>query len=174
MRYSKKKLFSVAAALVLLTVAGVVAWQLVPSSAEAMRGSTAIVEQEAWQEVCIDGKARLYFSGAAGDSAFLGVTANRDSAIHRHRMAGCWMNRWALVPSCMGRIATVYNAMPVAPRVGGDSVIARLCRQSIAAQLKTLKSQKSELGYYLRVHGVQDNGYPCLLYTSDAAANREV
>ena len=161
-RYSKKKLFSAAAAIAVMVVAAVVAWQLMPLSAEAMRGSAVVVEQASWHEVCIDGKARLYFSDSAGDSVLLGVTANRDSALHRRHMAGCWVNRWALVPSCMGRIATVYSAAPAVPRIKGDSTIARLCRQSIATQLKTLKTQKSELGYYLRVHGVQDNGYQAI------------
>lgn len=162
MRYSKKKIFSVAVALIVLAVACVVAWQLVPSSADAMRGSAVVVEQTSWQEIRIDGKPRLYFSGCMGDSTLLGVTANRDSAAHHRRMAGCWINRWSLLPSCMGRIATVYSAAPAVPRLGADSCIVRMCRQSIATQLKTLKTQKSELDYYLRVHGVQDNGYQAI------------
>ena len=35
----------------------------------------------------------------------------------------------------------------------------RLCRLSADLQLKRLQTQKSELDYYIRVHGVQDNGY---------------
>lgn len=158
MKSSQKKL--IGAAIAAVAVAGAtVAWQLVPPSAEALLRSAVIVEQSTWQEVTVDGKPQLYFSSALGDSVLLGVTANRDSATHRSRAAGCWVNRWMLVPSCAGRIVTVYRALPATPHAGNDSTIVRLCRASIATQMKTLKAQKTELDYYLRVHGVQDNGY---------------
>ena len=159
MKYLKKKT-ALAVALTLVAVAlGVVAWMLVPSSEDGMLRSVAIVEQATWQEISVDGKPQLYFSASAGDTALLGVTANRDSALHRRRVAGCWINRWMLVPSCSGRLLTIALATPPAPRLKDDSTIVALCRQSVAVQLKTLKAQKSELDYYLRVHGVQDNGY---------------
>lgn len=160
MKYNKMKLWLAALAVVLLlSTIGVVAWLLMPVSAESMRRSAVIVEQSTWQEITIDGKPQLYFSSALGDSALLGVTANRDSALHRKHLTGCWVNRWMLVPSCWGRIATVYSRGATTPNIKGDSNIVNLCRLSIAQQLKTLKTQKSELDYYLRVHGVQDNGY---------------
>ena len=159
MKYSRKKVLAVVIALLVAVAAGTVAWQLMPSSATAMRQCAVVVEQATWQEISIDGKPRLYFSEALGDTALLGVTANRDTAVHRRRMAGCWVNRWAMLPSCMGRVATVYCPAAAAPRLRNDSDIVRLCRKSIETQLRTLKSQKTELDYYLRVHGVQDNGY---------------
>lgn len=158
MKSSKKKLLGAAVA-VIAAACGTVAWQLVPPSADALPHSTVIVERTTWQEVTVDGKPQLYFSAAQGDSVLLGVTANRDSAIHRSRTAGCWVNRWMLLPSCAGRIATVNRELPAAPHTATDSSIVKLCRASIATQLKTLKAQKTELDYYLRVHGVQDNGY---------------
>ena len=163
MKYSKMKLGLVALTVVLLlSTVGVVAWRLMPLSADSMRSSAVIVEQTTWQEITIDGKPQLYFSASLGDSVLLGVTANRDSALHRKHLSGCWVNRWMLVPSCWGRIATIYNRVATAPKIKGDSIIVNLCRQSIAQQLKTLKTQKSELDYYLRVHGVQDNGYQAI------------
>mgnify|MGYP004515877599 CR=1 FL=1 len=159
MKYSSKKLLFALVLLAVALVVGCVAWQLVPPSAQSLRGSAVVVEQTTWQEICIDGKPRLYFSASQGDTALIGVTVSRDSARHHKRVAGCWVNRWALLPSCSGRIATVYCASPSLPKLQGDSVIMARCRQSIATQLKTLKAHKSELDYYLRVHGVQDNGY---------------
>lgn len=159
MKYSKKKLVTAAIAALAVALAAFAAWRLAPMSAASMRGSALIVEQSAWHEISIDGKPRLYFSASMGDSVLLGVTANRDSAAHHKRVAGCWIDRWTLLPSCGGRVATVYCPAPRTPALRGDSAIVRLCRQSIATQLKTLKTQKSELDYYLRVHGVQDNGY---------------
>lgn len=159
MRYSKKKLFFVVLTAVVCVVAIMGAWRFVPASETEMRGSVAIVDQTSWNEISVNGKPLIYFSDAIGDTALLGVTANRDSAVHHKRVAGCWIDRWAIIPSCGGRIATVYNPTPKAPSLKTDSDIIRLCRQSVATQLKTLKAQKNELDYYLRVHGVQDNGY---------------
>lgn len=159
MKYTVKKISLASISLLAAALCCLVAWRLVPPSADGIRESAVIVEQAAWQEVCADGKPLLYFSSAAGDSALLGVTANRDSALHRRRIAGCWINRWAVIPSCEGRILTARMAAPRAPRVKGDTAILAMCRASVARQLATLKAQKSELDYYLRVHGVQDNGY---------------
>ena len=162
MRYSMKKRRAAVIAAVAVAVAAFAAWRLAPHSAASMRGSAVVVEQSAWHEISVDGKPRLYFSASMGDSVLLGVTADRDSAIHRKRVAGCWVDRWLLLPSCGGRVATVYRPAPATPRLRGDSAIMRMCRQSVATQLKTLKTQKSELDYYLRVHGVQDNGYQAI------------
>lgn len=72
---------------------------------------------------------------------------------------GFWTNRWPLMPSCRGRVVAPYTAEGGVPRSLNDSVIVRLCRLSADIQLKKLQTQKSELDYYIRVHGVQDNGY---------------
>ena len=159
MIFSGKRIFLTIAAVLVIAAMGVVAWQLTPMSASSMRSSVVIVEQKTWQEIDIDGKALLFFSSAKGDSALLGVTANRDSAVHHKYTAGCWINRWPVIPSCMGRVVTAYNNTPKVPDLKSDSDIVKLCRKSIDSQMKTLKAQKTELEYYLRVHGVQDNGY---------------
>lgn len=72
---------------------------------------------------------------------------------------GFWTNRWPLMPSCRGRVVAPYTAKGGVPRSLNDSAIVRLCRLSADIQLKKLLTQKSELDYYIRVHGVQDNGY---------------
>lgn len=159
MIFSGKRIFLTVAAVLVIAAIGVVAWQLTPMSASSMRNSAVIVEQKTWQEIDIDGKAHLFFSSVKGDSALLGVTANRDSAVHHKYTTGCWVNRWAVIPSCMGRVVTTYSDCPKAPGIKSDSDIVRLCRKSIDTQMRTLKAQKAELDYYLRVHGVQDNGY---------------
>ena len=167
MKYSKKKLTALICGVIAAVAICIAAWQLMPMSADGMRQSTVIVEQTTWQEVCIDGKPQFYFSGAIGDSVLLGVTANRDSASHHKRMVGCWINTLPLIPSCRGRVTTLLMDKPKSPRLKGDSAIVRLCRQSIDKQLHTLKAQKTELDYYLRVHGVQDNGYQTIASLAD-------
>ena len=64
-----------------------------------------------------------------------------------------------MMPSCEGRIVTAIETPTDALRACADSTIMRLCREAAAARLKTLKHQKSELNYYMRVHSVHDYGY---------------
>lgn len=134
------------------------AWVFMPENADGIRRSAVIVEETAWNEVDVSGKPMLYFYSTRGDSALVRVTHRRDSAIHRHYAAGCWVNALPGIPSCKGRVATVTgNCGETRLRRGAD--IGRLCRDAVESELKTLKGQKAELDYYLRVHGVQDNGY---------------
>ena len=87
-----------------------------------------------------------------------------------------WVNRWALLPSCHGSLAT-----PIArPIYGGDSTATALhLRRELALYENMLhyyrgdeeggytlkrnideqRRETANLKYYLRVHGVQDEGY---------------
>ena len=87
-----------------------------------------------------------------------------------------WVNRWALLPSCHGSLAT-----PIArPIYGGDSTATALhLRRELALYEDMLhyyrgdeesgytlkrnideqRRETANLKYYLRVHGVQDEGY---------------
>lgn len=87
-----------------------------------------------------------------------------------------WVNRWALLPSCHGSLAT-----PIArPIYGGDSIATALhLRRELALYEDMLhyyrgdeesgytlkrnideqRRETANLKYYLRVHGVQDEGY---------------
>ena len=142
-----------------IAVAAWCVWQTWPSDASGMRRTAVVVEQLTWHEVTVDNRPVLYFDSAEGDSALTGITSVRDSATHRRLTMGFWTNRWPLMPSCRGRVVAPYTAEGGVPRSLNDSVIVRLCRLSADIQLKRLQTQKSELDYYIRVHGVQDNGY---------------
>lgn len=142
----------------LLVVAGMAAWLLYPENAENICRSTVIVETTTWHEVDVNGRPVLYFSSVRGDSSLVRVTHRRDSALHRHYAAGCWVNGVPGIPSCHGRIASV-DAADVKVRLRRNADVGKLCREAVEQELKTLKGQNSELDYYLRVHGVQDNGY---------------
>lgn len=153
-----RKSFLLTMLVLLLVVAGAAAWLMHPENAETIRRSALVVEVTTWHEVDAGGKAVLYFSEMQGDSALVRVTHHRDSALHRHYSAGCWVNKWPGIPSCFGRLASVDVAEEkVRPR--SDADVAQMCREAVELELKALKGQKAELDYYLRSHGVQDNGY---------------
>ena len=159
MKFGKKTIAACLAAVVCIAVAAVCLWRLMPASASEMDGAQLVVERTSWHEICADGHPVLYFDDMRGDSAVLGVTANRDSATHVDKMAGCWTDEWAFVPSCRGRVACVDRRLPRNMTLGNGRNALDICRQSVETQLQTLGYQKSELDYYIRVHGVQDNGY---------------
>ena len=141
-------------------IIGMAVWRRVaPMDADGMHRSVVAIEQRWVDAVTIDGRECLFFASARGDTALAGVTTYRDSARHSRLSAGCWIAPGVLVPTCRGRVATVAVRMGHLPAVRGDSAIVRLCRSSLAAELRTLRSQKSETDYYLRSHGVQDEGY---------------
>lgn len=154
----KGKPFLLTMLLLLLMAAGVLAWMLVPEDAEGMRRSAAIVQTTTWHEVNVDGKPLLYFRSTRGDSALVGVTHRRDSAVHRRYAAGCWLKGAWPFSTCDGRIATVDRAER-SVRLRKNADVRKMCLDAVEQELKVLKGQNAELDYYLRVHGVQDNGY---------------
>lgn len=148
-----------AATVLIIAVAAWCTWQTWPSGAPDMRRTAIVVEQLTWHEVTVDNRPVLYFESAEGDSALTGITSVRDSATHRRLTMGFWTNSLPLLPTCRGRVVAPYTAEGGVPHSLNDSAIVRLCRLSADLQLKRLQTQKAELDYYIRVHGVQDNGY---------------
>lgn len=159
MNHSYKKILCIAACVAAIALAAWTTWRLLPSSAEAMRHSAVVVNDTWWHEVSIDGKPLLFFGDSRGDSVLYGLTTVRDSALHHSLRSGFWADRWLLAPSCKGTIVSVYRETTGPLQQCADSVIVRLCRESVTRKLKELRRQKSELDYYMRVHGVQDYGY---------------
>lgn len=159
MKDTYKKAFCIAACVLGVSLASWATWRLLPSSAEEMKRCAVVVSAASWHEVRVDGKPLLYFAESYGDSAVSDLNTTRDEALQCTYSAGFWANRWLMMPSCEGRIVTAIETPTDALRACADSTIMRLCRKAAAARLKTLKHQKSELNYYMRVHSVHDYGY---------------
>lgn len=159
MLYTRKKIILVALLSLFLVLSSLLAWHLWPVSSAVMKQSSLTISRASWYEVDVDGKPLLYFRNAVGDSLLQGITSCRDSAIHHHRMTGCWVNRWAAFPSCKGRVMCIDNNEPRKFNTPNKDSLMHLLRKSLDRELHILGYQKSELDYYLRVHGVQDNGY---------------
>lgn len=159
MKDTYKKAFCIAACVLGVSLASWTTWRLLPSSADEMKRCAVVVSAASWHEVRVDGKPLLYFAESYGDSAVSDLQTARDEALQRTYSAGFWANKWFMMPSCEGRIVTAIETPTDALRACADSTIMRLCREAAAARLKTLKHQKSELNYYMRVHSVHDYGY---------------
>ena len=157
-RIKKKARAAWITAVVALVVIVVAAVMSIHESADSVRRSAVMVECDEWGEVNINGKTVFYFPLTQTNGALMGLTMHRDSAVHRYWTAGCWVNEWPLLPSCHGRVATVmHRRQGTLPKEMTD--VGEQCRDYMNAELKTLRGQTAELKYYLRVHGVQDEGY---------------
>lgn len=149
---------AVATVAVVLVVASVVAFRLRPCSDDDVRRSTVMIECRSWYEVGCGGRAILYFKQIEGDTAMSEMTPDSSVAVARRLTAGLWADRIPGFPSCMGRIVTV-GPRPQTVVTGGTAALADSCLARMKERLETLKSEKRELDYYFRVHGVKDNGY---------------
>lgn len=152
-----------AVAFVALAVAAVV--RVLPSSTDGMRRSAAVVETRSCWELEAGGRGVLWFAAVDSDSTLLSPSTWRRVAETVRLAGGCWMNRWPAVPSCRGRLVTVLpqaDAADIADSAWTEPLLRRLlekARRDIGDSLQWARSEDSELQYYLRVHGVQDEGY---------------
>lgn len=160
-----------AGVMVALLVAAVT-WRCWPSTASTIRRSTCIVECRSWYELSADGKAVFFFQRLDGDSLPCSMALRRDSAWLVSRSAGCWVHRWPVIPSCLGRLVTAHaDTLPVIDGDGTATLAA--CRRAIGRRLARLKTDKDELDYFLRSHGVQDEGFP-MVADYDERTTREL
>ena len=130
---------------VLLVAAGLLVWRLWLPSESVMRRSTALIEHASAYQLKIDGDSVMSF---APDTTYTPAV---------------WINRLWLLPSCLGRLAsTPYERKTEIPEDDFSPRLRAWLTRELAANdsvLGGLERQQRELRYYLRVHGVQDEGY---------------
>lgn len=163
--YIRRHKVGTAITLLVLTIVTFAAVRVLPSSTEEMKQSAAIVETRTCWEISVGGKGALWFAAADSDSTLLSPSATRREAERVTLSGGCWMNRWPAIPSCRGRLITVLpqpSATDIVSTGWKSATVRKLmekARHDIGDSLKLALSEDSELQYYLRVHGVQDEGY---------------
>ncbi len=118
------------------------------------------LEVRQYYVVNIGGKNAFYFTGLNADSTLQNVVFHKDSLSYIPiRTTGKLYNRWSPLPSCDGRITTRRLPKPTPDATGLGQVVARKELTALDSILKTKEREDDELAYYLRVHGVQDEGY---------------
>ena len=139
-----------------------IVFRCLPPSQEEVDKSAVTIRQEAYYTLEADGKALAYFADYA-NSAFVGGSVNKDSihtrSIEQH---GYWINQLPIIPSSHGRILIQWNYKPsTIVNLKASGVKDLLCRtiDQMDSELDGLQTKRNEMGYYLRVHSVQDYGY---------------
>ncbi len=130
-------LAAVAAAMLLM------AWYHRPQPAESRQRAAALIELSAYDELMADGRPVLHFGF---DTTYV---------------RAAWVNHVSALPSCFGLLIADDVSRRATPRLAPDSVRSLVAhrRDSLALRLDSLRDVSDELQYYLRVHGVQDEGY---------------
>ena len=137
-------------------------FRCLPPSQEEVEKNAVRIHQETFYTLEADGKALAYFADYA-NSAFVGGSVNKDSihtrSIEQH---GYWINQLPIIPSSHGRILIRWNYKPsTIVNLKASGVKDLLCRtiDLMDSELDGLQTKRNEMGYYLRVHSVQDYGY---------------
>lgn len=156
-------------ALIVVAAAAWATWRLWPPKAASLLHSVAIVECRSYSELRVEGRTVLFFNGIDSNLCLTRASLLKAAATDTAYVTATWVNRWSLWPSCEGRLVTVIPG-----RTGlGDHPLDTVLSHTLAAEqarLKRLKSERGELAYYLRVHGVQDPGYQSV---AEVAARRD-
>lgn len=171
-----------ALAIVLLIIVAATVISYWPSSRNAMKHSAVIIESRSYYTVDHNDSALFSFSNINKDSLLLGITTSPASVYPRCYSAGCWVNKYAIIPSCRGRILTCIDDEHAGKvtSIVTDSFIPIMRRQikDTKIKLSSLRNKADDLKYYLSVHGVQDEGYDMIsryasrIYTDRDSINK--
>ena len=145
MTNNRKKGIRIAGALfiILLCALGYWTYRCLNPTREQVQAAKARIEAYSCYEIRRNGKTMLRF--------------DEDTTT----LAAIFMNRWALVPSCQGRLAASNNTDITRNRYQGldaDSVLVEKA-DSLDSLYKDSKWKESELAYYIHSHSVMDLGY---------------
>lgn len=144
--------------ILLLTIIAWVTWSFWPSSARQMKRSVAIVACQSWYEMVCKGKTILYFSDIAADTALVRPSLQQDSCVRTTYSTGVWVNRYAFMPSCRGRMLTVMTKPNEINQQDAWKLIEKE-KERNQKRIRQLRDQLKELNYYLRINNVHDEGY---------------
>ena len=161
-RYIEKR-FTPALIAVLATLSTLIwtTYRLWPDNNEELKASRITVERTYYYEITQNGKPMLYMADISADTMMQRMSWNKDSINKSHRLTqGYWMNSFWMVPSCNGKLVTLKT--DTADINTKNINLKRLIAHEIDTLkhiIKVGKTKQNNCRYYLRVHGVQDEGY---------------
>ena len=150
--------------LLVFVVVSWIGWYCMPMTASQKERNKTTIEYRSCYALMSGKDTLLYIGELTNDWTRTRLSPNDESKVEkRETFGGAWHNKYWLVPSCLGRIVT-YN-----PDYRADSVLkivndtlpnlVKQQQQLLADKSKMLERTLSELRYYMRVHGVADDGY---------------
>ena len=148
----------------LLIIAGCCVWITKPYGAQRMKRSISFVEHKSYFILYAADKPVLMFSGFSRDSLMEGLSFSEDSIRGLTFVGGgFWAHRYPWTASCSGRmIAAVNDTSEIVPIAENAPIFLYKEIDYLKESLAKMREKQSELRYYLRVHGVQDEGYDAI------------
>lgn len=161
----------IALVIALLFVITWVTWTCWPSSGQQMKRAVAVIESKSWYEIVCNGKKVLFFADISSDSSLSRLSVHRDSSTLTTYSTGVWLNRYAVIPSCHGRLVTIKTNINKAVGIDACTLIRKEQARN-QQKIRRLQSRLKELNYYLRIHNVHDEGYNTVAGYTDEIRNR--
>lgn len=135
-----------------------------PLSTDEMTSGGALIEYVSYYEVCANGKPVAWFK-AMNDSLLpdeMSLTAD-STVMNKRLIEGVFVNSYAFLPSCKGRILTTFpdslslNRLALANK-SVASLLQKVANRT-AEDIKRMGKETEETDYFLRIHNVSDDGY---------------
>lgn len=162
-RHISKKAWIIVSCVLAAVILGLVAWRILPLTETEIRQAEAQMECRSYYTLEADGRAVAYFSDIESDTVLLGGSVRSDSILRKTTLSPArWVNRFPVIPSCLGRLVTTLGATPSRlTRMDNSALRQFVSRETVRMDsvMHGLRSEKAELDYYLRRHNVQDEGY---------------
>lgn len=151
-------LSAIAFVIVVFLTAG---YSYVPLSRNEMSRSLALIEDKSYYVITLNGKDVAYFSGLSSDTAFVDFSLCKEASSKTTYSSAFWVNRHSLIPSPDGLLLAAPSLNDSMLNVAGRNLDCILSKEKSTLE-KTVHhktSESSELTYYIKVHGVMDEGF---------------
>lgn len=145
----------------LVAVVAWVTWAYWPCNEQQIKRSLTLVRRDSYFVLYADSRPVVVFSRFDKDSTMRGLAFSEDSAhAARYEAGGFWINANSLFPSCQGKVmVATKDFSDIIPIQENTRLFLKKEIDYLKASLRNMRSKQMELRYYLRVHGVQDEGY---------------
>lgn len=134
-----------------------------------MERGTALIEHKSYYELTVSGKPVAWFDALTDSCMSDNIMLSADSSVTKRSIInGCWVNKYAFMPSCHGMILTTdpdsmaYKTLAAANKNIGN--VIKNTAERLESAIKSLSKKDEELRYYLSVHNVNDDGYNTMAY----------
>ncbi len=142
---------------------------LMPRSTKKMERGAALIEHKSYYELTVSGKPVAWFDALTDSCMSDNIMLSADSSVTKRSIInGCWVNKYAFMPSCHGMILTTdpdsmaYKTLAAANKNIGN--VIKNTAERLESAIKSLSKKDEELRYYLSVHNVNDDGYNTMAY----------
>lgn len=142
---------------------------LMPRSTKKMERGAALIEHKSYYELTVSGKPVAWFDALTDSCISDNIMLSADSSVTKRSIInGCWVNKYAFMPSCHGMILTTdpdsmaYKTLAAANKNIGN--VIKNTAERLESAIKSLSKKDEELRYYLSVHNVNDDGYNTMAY----------